>query len=351
MKHHSVFALLWACLLTAPTLCFAQYEAVFDIPLPDAFEGMSNRLTIYSTPNPNFAELSISDDFRSTEIVWKHATFIRTNEPFTITETGAYLLYNGAWMLRGSFGEKETMTYFDIESLKLERGQTIVYEKNWRYDKLCNTGWNFWYVKGITAKGEQVFGYQILETKGVCENGDQLLGLDVENSTITWQGGAGPDYVVTGTIPKVEGKIVVNKNVLTNCIIDFDMTSMSGEETELLNHLKSKDFLHTDKFPIATFSANTIEPFENNRYKLTGELQLRSGAHTEVIEVVQETTPTAYKFTFTLMLDRTQYGMLYASSKKPDPNYSIDDLIKVSGTLSFKRDYPGALPWNTVELK
>ncbi|MFK7798507.1 MAG: YceI family protein [Aureispira sp.] len=334
-------------LLGLPFGVIAQYEGIYDLPLPEKFTDLKKGIEIYSTPNPNYAEY---EDANERAIVWKHATVIKATEAITIKETGAYLLHNGTWQLRASFNARKTKEMFDTKRLKLQQGDSVVFKENWRYGTVTQTGWNFWYVIGKTASGELYYGYEILETKGSLENGTQILPLKQKDSQLSWSGKAGDsDYTLTGTLTDFTGRLVIQQDELEKCFLKINMDALQHEIPSLVNHLKNKDFFDVKQYPEASFQSTNIESIGEHTYKVEGEFCLKGICNTEVFEIKLAVDEKAYTVQFEGAVDRTQYGVLYASSKQPDKQYSIEDTIRFSGTFSFVKDYPGSMPWNTLK--
>jgi polyisoprenoid-binding protein YceI len=335
--------------LGLPTFTLAQYENIHKIPLPDEFSSAANAVEIYSTPNPNFAEYA---DEKKEEIVWKHSTIIKASEEMTITETGAFLLYNGTWQKRASFNKGQIKNMFATKTLDLKEGDSIVFKENWRYANLTETGWNFWYVKAKNKKGEELYGIDILETKGELADGTKILGLSSDSSIINWTGKAGDsDYSLSGTIAEFDGKITVQKGILKDCSITIKTNSITHEMEALIGHLKSADFFDTETYPKAEFKTNSIQMLSDTTCQLKGDFTLRGITKEETINVKLQTTDKAYLMQYNLDIDRTKYGANYASSKAPNENYKISDHFKLHGILYFQKDYPGSAPWNNVHPK
>lgn len=333
-----------------PIALRAQYQSIPDIPLPERFKGLQQKgLTITSTPNPNWASFQTDQE---NPVAWKHSTHITAKEATTVIETGAYLLHYGTWKKRAAFDAKATKKMFDTKKLTLKAGETLTFEKNWRYGSYTQTGWNFWYVIGKTATGEQVFDYEILETKGQTSEGLQRLPLSKANSRLEWTGKAGDsDYSLSGTIDKFSGALTVQGEIFTACSISLDMTSLNHSNAALVKHLKNQDFFHVKKHPTITFNSTLITAMEDQEYQVTGELCLLGFCREETWFITLNTSTKAFEVYFETELDRTQYGMLYASSKDSRSNYSIADKVSFKGVFSFTRDYPGSKPWNSVEAK
>lgn len=335
-------------ILVFPYYSIAQYEGIDSLPLPSTFATMKKKALIYSSPNPNYAAFETEE---KQYIVWKHRTVIKATEDVTIKETGAYLLRNGTWWQRAAFNPKQTKEMFATKSLKLETGDSLVFEKNWRYGSYTQTGWNFWYVIATTASGEAIYGYDILETKGRFEDNTQVLPLKKKDSKLTWTGKAGDsDYGLTGTITDFGGRIIVKENVLIACSINLVMDSLEHEIPSLVKHLKDKEFFNVKKYPEATFQSEKIERQSPNNYLVEGTLCLRGVCQKEQFSIELKITEKAYEAVFNAKIDRTKYGMLFASSKEKKGKYSIADEIQFLGTFSFMKDYPGSTPWSQLKV-
>lgn len=233
----------------------------------------------------------------------------------------------------------------------MEAGDSLVFERNWRYGSYTQTGWNFWYVIATTASGKKVYGYDILETKGRFQDNTQVLPLKKKRSNLMWTGKAGDsDYSLTGQITDFKGRIVVKNEVLEACSITLTMDSIQHKIPALVDHLKKKEFFNVKKYPEATFQSERIELRSPNNYLVEGTLCLRGICQKEQFNVELKSTDKAYEAVFSASIDRTNYGMLYASSKEEKGKYSIADTIQFLGTFYFMKDYPGSMPWNQLKV-
>jgi len=324
----------------------AQYDAVFEIELPDKFKGMEEIELIYSNPNPNFAELVPNSD----QVAWKHRTTIKAPVELTILEMGAYLLYNGEWMLRMSAPPKKIKELFAIKSLHLAAGDSCVFLDNNRYDSYTQTGWNFWYAIAQDAKGTRYFGYEILETKGITIHGEQVLPLTNTDSTFVWSGKAAKnDYRLSGTLLPSEGRLVTKGGKVVGGKVAFALQSLDAGDAQLQEHLLSKDFFFAKKYGTITYEIDTIDYLEGNACNLYGTLTLLGNTKPEKVEATIAETDSLYAITVKAKVNRVQYGMLYSSSVDTDPDHQgIADFLWLEGTVYFKKDYPGSMPWNTA---
>ncbi|QFT56371.1 YceI family protein [Microbulbifer sp. THAF38] len=67
--------------------------------------------------------------------------------------------------------------------------------------------------------------------------------------------------------------------------VDIDVTSLNSNHAERDKHLRGSDFLHTEKFPNATFKSTSFEPLEDGKALLKGELTLRGVTKPVTIDV------------------------------------------------------------------
>ncbi len=342
--------LFTALILLITSALLAQYEGVYEIPLPEKFKEMRVTKMPQSTPNPNYPEFV--NDTRK-EIVWKHSTSITAKETFEILETGAYLLNNGEWKLRVAFSPKETKKYFDAATLELKEGDVITFKNNDRYSTLTQTGWNFWYVIARTPSGEFFYAYEILHTMGKMKDGTEVLPISPSKSTIQWTGKAGDsDYSLKGTLkPSFAGSaLIIRDGVFLGGNITIDLTSIQSDHESLTKHLKSKDFFFVKKYPNAHFGNITdIQYGIDGKSKLQGTLSILGNelpCNADIQMIAEEKT---VHILTTLRINRVEYGMNYASSvdTKTD-DYSISDFFEVSCELIFSKDFPGSNSWNTV---
>ena len=64
----------------------------------------------------------------------------------------------------------------------------------------------------------------------------------------------------------------------------------------------------------------------------------------ETTKIVLEENKDYYYLHIDMVLDRTKYGMTYASSLDTGSDYSISDSIYLTAKLGFRKDDPSSLP-------
>ena len=114
---------------------------------------------------------------------------------------------------------------------------------------------------------------------------------DVEGSTVNWKGGKTfddinkPEEGHYGIVKLAEGNVTVNNGVLESGKFVADFTSFESKDLDadpetkakLDGHLKSADFLDSEKFPTATFEITGVKSIEGGDYntEISGNLDFR----------------------------------------------------------------------------
>lgn len=313
--------ILFLFVFISPIYAHAQYDGIYDIPLPEEFADYKKSMIIYSSPNPDFPVDSGEEDF---PMVWKHQTIIKATEKVKIIETGAYLLNKGKWTLRAAFPKKLTKKMFDTRSLKLSEGDSIVFQENWRYGNYTQTGWNFWYVKAINQKGEKIYGYEILETKGRFKDGLQILPLMNMDSQINGSFSGEKENNSAIKMGKSNGNIhIKNEDLISfaaNMQFNLSKQSVNADIDLILKNVR-------------------ILSSENNQYSIKGDVCLNEKCHEEEWTTELVSSEKTHQLSFDLNLEASKY--------LSNLNDSKEKLILII-QLSFQKDYPGSMPWNDL---
>lgn len=143
--------------------------------------------------------------------------------------------------------------------------------------------------------------------------------VNTKDSQVKWEG-----KKVTGAhngkIQIAEGKLDMNKDVLTGGSFKIDMNSISCDDLtakewndKLVGHLKADDFFGTEKYPFADFVITSAKKLDNDRYDITGNLTIKGKTN----EVTFPATVKANKNTVVavskIKVDRTKYDIKYGS--------------------------------------
>jgi len=129
---------------------------------------------------------------------------------------------------------------------------------------------------------------------------------------------------VEGSFKGFDGTIVVSKDNLSDAVINFtvDVASVSTDNVNRDNHLKSDDFFNAEKFPKMTFVSKSMTLLGGNKYKLTGDLTMRDVTKTVDFDVTYggkiQTNDGGYKagFKARATIDRTNFGVNFTGTLK-----------------------------------
>jgi polyisoprenoid-binding protein YceI len=129
---------------------------------------------------------------------------------------------------------------------------------------------------------------------------------------------------VEGSFKGFDGTIVVSKDNLSDAVINFsvDVASVSTDNVNRDNHLKSDDFFNAEKFPKMTFVSKSMTLVGGNKYKLTGDLTMRDVTKTVDFDVTYggkiQTNDGGYKsgFKARATIDRTNFGVNFTGTLK-----------------------------------
>jgi polyisoprenoid-binding protein YceI len=97
---------------------------------------------------------------------------------------------------------------------------------------------------------------------------------------------------VKGEFTKLTGSVTFDSANPANSSVEatIDATSISTRDPQRDGHLKSADFLDTEKFPTITFKSRDIIPAGGGSYEVTGDLTIH-GVTQEVALAVEGVTP------------------------------------------------------------
>jgi polyisoprenoid-binding protein YceI len=167
----------------------------------------------------------------------------------------------------------------------------------------------------------------------------QTFHIEPESSIVHWTG-TKPGGEHIGMVTVSDGKAEFVDGKLTGGTFSIDLTSIINTDLEspewnkkLVDHLKSEDFFHVEKYPNATFTIKEANPLKGNKYHIEGYLTMKDvtkliGFNAEV--TVQEDKLTAK--TEKIILDRTQWKVEALSKSifsNLKDNYVDDEMMIV----------------------
>lgn len=133
--------------------------------------------------------------------------------------------------------------------------------------------------------------------------------LSPQNTKIEWVG-TKPGGQHVGSFGQFSGSFDVASGKLT---VEIQTPSLTSDNNNLTNHLKSPDFFNVRKYPKATFTATRLEAKGDGEWThaVTGDLTLLGKKKTISFPAKVEGKSLTSKFT----IDRTHFGMNYGQGK------------------------------------
>jgi polyisoprenoid-binding protein YceI len=83
------------------------------------------------------------------------------------------------------------------------------------------------------------------------------------------------------------GQIDPNNLAASSLEVTINVASLTTNNPQRDNDLRSSNFLELDKYPTITFRSTRIEPAGDNRYRLTGDLTIKGITKPVTLEVQQ----------------------------------------------------------------
>jgi len=128
---------------------------------------------------------------------------------------------------------------------------------------------------------------------------------------------------VRGEFRKVSGTVRGDETDPTKAQIEatIDTTSIDTRNEKRDSHLKSADFLDTEKFPTMTFKSKKIEKAGDHRYRVTGDLTLHGVTREVTLDVEGPSAPVKDPMgnvrvgaTATAKLNRQDFGITWSKA-------------------------------------
>lgn len=196
----------------------------------------------------------------------------------------------------------------------------------------------FFMVACSSTPGEKVEAEAKQEVKAAPITA-KTLNVDTEASTISWVG-TKPTGQHEGMMKIKDGQLMVEGETLVGGKFTLDMvsiavTDLEGEEKgKLEGHLKTGDFFEVEKYPTAMFeitAVKAVEGVENATHNITGNLTMKEQTKSVTLPAkvsYQDGVLTAETPDF--KIDRTEWGIVYKSSKVGDMAINDEMGIKIS---------------------
>jgi polyisoprenoid-binding protein YceI len=125
---------------------------------------------------------------------------------------------------------------------------------------------------------------------------------------------------VDGTFKSFDGTMTTTKPDFSDAKITFtaDANSISTDNDQRDNHLKSDDFFNAAKFPQIKFVSTSFTPLADNKYKLVGDLTIRDVTKSATFDVRYGGTVNMYGthigFKATTTINRFDYNLKFSAT-------------------------------------
>jgi len=177
----------------------------------------------------------------------------------------------------------------------------------------------------------------------------QVYVLNEETSVAEWKG-AMPDNANTGSFAVKSNDLEVENGKVTGGSFTIPITSIKNfnlpdaVKPQLLEHLKSADFFNVAIHPEASFKITKVQPYAGKdtaaiagaNFLVTGDFTMIGRTNPVTfpakIDVTGKTLNAEAKFS----IDRTKWGMTYATDPKAEGHYIYNDVaihLKLDGTM------------------
>lgn len=147
---------------------------------------------------------------------------------------------------------------------------------------------------------------------------------------------------VRGQFETFNGAIDFDPNNVENTAVDIsiDINSLTTNDEQRDNHLKSPDFLNADAFPVMTFKSTKVEQKDEDSGKLYGELTIRDVTQPVVLEVDYAGTAkspwgtTSAGFSASTTINRKDWGVNWNQALETG-GVLVGDKIKIEIELEL----------------
>lgn len=165
----------------------------------------------------------------------------------------------------------------------------------------------------------------------------EKYSIDTKESVITWEGSMLLDIEEEhkGYVYLSKGELMIEKGQLVGGTAEIDMNTIEYGDKENKNtpikHLKSPDYFDVEKFPISTIAITKVESVRDHTVKVTGDLTIKGVTHPVTFPAKMDVKDGIAKASGKLTIDRTEWGIRYASGKFYD---TVADQV-VSDNIEF----------------
>ena len=167
--------------------------------------------------------------------------------------------------------------------------------------------------------------------------------VDTQASIVNWQGSK-PTGTHYGTVNIKEGKILVENAKITGGEFVIDLATIVDKDIEdaemnqkLVGHLKSEDFFHIEKYPVAVFTITEVKDAVSQKegempttHSITGNLTMKEQVKSITFPAKVTITENSIDAeTIQFVINRTNWNVNYGSKSIFDDlkdNFIHDDM-------------------------
>ncbi|PAU94798.1 hypothetical protein CK503_04810 [Aliifodinibius salipaludis] len=147
---------------------------------------------------------------------------------------------------------------------------------------------------------------------------------------------------VTGSFSSYDGQIEADGDNFENAKATFtaDIDSISTNNEDRDQHLKSEDFFNTEEYPKLKFESTNFEKVGDGEYKVTGDLTIRDVTKEIKLDVVHGGTvgdqygQTKAGFEVEGTINRKEFGLTWSAVTEAG-NVVVGDEIKLQLNVQF----------------
>lgn len=141
---------------------------------------------------------------------------------------------------------------------------------------------------------------------------------------------------VTGSFGSYDATVENEGDSFEDAEVHFeaDINSISTNNEDRDNHLKSDDFFNAEEFPKLTFDSTTVEKIDENKYKVKGDLTIRGTTKPVELEAVHGGTvedpygQTKAGFEISGNINRKEFGLKWDAVTEAG-NVVVGDQVKL----------------------
>lgn len=149
---------------------------------------------------------------------------------------------------------------------------------------------------------------------------------------------------VTGSFKSFNATVETDGDDFEDADIHFeaDTSSVSTDNEQRDQHLKSDDFFNAEKFPKIIFNSNSFKKTGDDQFKIYGDLTIRDVTKPVILDVVYGGTADFYDqikagFEVTGKINRKDFGLVWNGVTEAG-NVVVGDEVKLALNVQFAKN-------------